>query len=154
MFDGPHQVLFYALPPNSQLLFSEPGNAPLFEDFDRPVGPRGCVVSKSWIKQNFLRIWFLRGHFYKKYPNFDLWFSPLPGTGSDPIKNSSVNLRWILLCQKNYKGILGQKFWRSRIQHIFTLEFFMGSGPGVPPGPSGWVGLKCSKKQKGTGPWF
>ena len=37
MIDGPLQILCYALPPNSELLFSEPGNAPLFEAFDGPV---------------------------------------------------------------------------------------------------------------------
>ena len=43
-------------------------------------------------------------------------------------KNSSVNLRWILLRQKNYKGILGQKFWRSKIQRRLTLELFYRIG--------------------------
>ena len=56
MFDGPLEVLFYALPPNSQLLFSKPEIEPLFEDFDGPVEPRGCVESRSGIKQNVLRI--------------------------------------------------------------------------------------------------
>ena len=31
---GHLQVLFYTRPPNSQLLYSKPGNTPLFEDFD------------------------------------------------------------------------------------------------------------------------
>ena len=44
---GPLQFLFYALPPNSQLLFCEPGIGPLFEAFARPVEPQGCVKSKS-----------------------------------------------------------------------------------------------------------
>ena len=39
--------LFYARPPNSQLLFREPKNAPLFMDDDKPVWPRGCIQSKS-----------------------------------------------------------------------------------------------------------
>ena len=43
-------------PPNSELLFSEPGNAPLFEDFNGPEEPPGCVESKSGIKQNVLGI--------------------------------------------------------------------------------------------------
>ena len=38
--------LFYALPPNSQLLFSEPGIRPFFDDFDEPVGLRGYAVAK------------------------------------------------------------------------------------------------------------
>ena len=50
----PFQVLFDALPPNSQLLFSKPGNAPLFQDFNGPVAPLSCVKSKSSIKQMFL----------------------------------------------------------------------------------------------------
>ena len=50
MFFGHLQVLFYARPPNSQLLFSKPGKAPLLEDFDQPTGPPGCVKSKSSIK--------------------------------------------------------------------------------------------------------
>ena len=36
MFDGPLQVLFYAWPPNSQLLFSEPENGPFFTIFTGP----------------------------------------------------------------------------------------------------------------------
>ena len=38
MIDGPLQVLFYALTPNSQLLRSKPGNGPLLQAFDEPVG--------------------------------------------------------------------------------------------------------------------
>ena len=47
IIDGPLQFLFYALPPNSQLLFSEPGIGPLFGAFAGPVEPQGCVKSKS-----------------------------------------------------------------------------------------------------------
>ena len=43
MFDGNLQVLFYAPPPNSQLLYSKPKNSPLFDDFDSSC----CVTSKS-----------------------------------------------------------------------------------------------------------
>ena len=49
MFDGHLQVLFYAIPPNSQLLFSETGNAPLLRDFHEPVGPQRCMKSKCCI---------------------------------------------------------------------------------------------------------
>ena len=57
MIDGPLQLLFYALPPNSKRLVSETGNAPLFEDFEGPIGPQGLVISKIWIKQNVITIW-------------------------------------------------------------------------------------------------
>ena len=63
---GPHQFLFYALPPNSQLLFCEPGIGPLFEDFEGPIVPQGCVELKSLIKQNVLRIWFCGGSLLEK----------------------------------------------------------------------------------------
>ena len=52
MFDGYLKVLFYAIPPNSQILFSETGNAPLLWDFHKPAGPPGCIQSKSCIKPN------------------------------------------------------------------------------------------------------
>ena len=68
MFDGPLQVLFNAWPPDSELLFCEPGNAPLFEDFYGPVAPQGCIVSKKFSKQHVLRIWFLGGPFSEKIP--------------------------------------------------------------------------------------
>ena len=50
MFLGHLQVLFYARPPNSQLLFSKPGNTPLLLDFDKPPGPLDKVKSKKFIK--------------------------------------------------------------------------------------------------------
>ena len=47
MFLGHLQVLFYTRPPNSQLLFSEPGNGPLLLAFDEPEGALGlCRVKK------------------------------------------------------------------------------------------------------------
>ena len=46
-FLGHLQVLFYARHPIFQLLFSEPGNAPIFERFDWPVAPRGGVEFKK-----------------------------------------------------------------------------------------------------------
>ena len=52
MFDGHLHVLFNALPPNSQLLFSEIGITPLFREFVGPVAPQGCVASK----RNVLKI--------------------------------------------------------------------------------------------------
>ena len=55
MSDGPLQFLFYALPPHSQHLIFEPGNASFLMDFDVPIGPRGCFKSKSQIK-NVLQI--------------------------------------------------------------------------------------------------
>ena len=55
MSDGPLQILFYALPPHSQHLIFEPGNASFLMDFDVPIGPRGCFKSKSQIK-NVLQI--------------------------------------------------------------------------------------------------
>ena len=67
------KFLFTARPPNSQLLFSKPGNRPLFEDFDRPVVPWGSVKSKSWIKQWFIDFDFSGGPFNI---NFDIRFSP------------------------------------------------------------------------------
>ena len=51
---------------------------PFFEEFVGPVGPQGCVLSKSWIKPNVHRILF-KGVSSKNYPNYDVWFSPLPG---------------------------------------------------------------------------
>ena len=60
--------LFYALPRNSKLLFCEPGGAPLFWGFWR-------TRRVSWLYQ-FFGGWFCGGPFFKKYPNFDLWFSP------------------------------------------------------------------------------
>ena len=50
MFLGHLKALFYTRPPNSQLLSSKPGNAPLVRDFDKPAGPPGCVKSKRYIK--------------------------------------------------------------------------------------------------------
>ena len=73
---------FMHCPQNSLLLFSEIGNAPLFEDFDGPVGSWGCVESKSCIKQKVLRIWF-----YTKNVVIPKFWSPpfgqprLPGRG-------------------------------------------------------------------------
>ena len=78
MFDGPLLVLFYAWPPNSQLLFSEPENATPFKDVDGPVGPRGCAQSKVELNKMFLEFDFVGGPFSKKYPNFDFWFSHTP----------------------------------------------------------------------------
>ena len=46
MFLGELQVLLYASPPNFQLLFSKPGNGPIFWDFDMLFGPLGWVKSK------------------------------------------------------------------------------------------------------------
>ena len=56
MFLGHLQVSFYGRPSNSELLFSKPGNTPIFHAFNEPVGPRGCVKSKSLIKQKVLRL--------------------------------------------------------------------------------------------------
>ena len=44
MIDGDHQVLFYVLAPNSQLLFSKTGYGPFLQAFDEPVGPQSCVA--------------------------------------------------------------------------------------------------------------
>ena len=51
--------------------------------------------------------------------------------GPDPIKNSNVNLRWILLRQKFCKGVLGQKFWVAKCSVDLHWNFFIGSGPGA-----------------------
>ena len=51
MFLGHPQVLFYARPPNSQLLFSEPGNSTFAWDFVEPVGPQNHKKYKP--KVNF-----------------------------------------------------------------------------------------------------
>ena len=56
---------------------------PFFKDVDGPVGPRGCVQSKSWIKQNVLRIWFCGGPFYKNTPILTYDFHP-PGHWGTP----------------------------------------------------------------------
>ena len=56
---SPSSLVLYKIP-KSQLLFNERGNGPIFMHFlafDEPVVPQGWVESKSWIKQNVLRIW-------------------------------------------------------------------------------------------------
>ena len=52
MFDVHLQLVFYAGPPNSKLLFCKRGIGPYFDDFDEPVGPRGCIESKSCTSPN------------------------------------------------------------------------------------------------------
>ena len=54
-----------------------------------------------------------------------------PEAGPDPIKSSSVNLCWILLLQKNYKGILGQNFGVAESSVDLRCNFFyrIGSRP-------------------------
>ena len=47
MFDGPFEVLFYALPPNSQFYSSEPAFGPFFEDFDGPLKASGLRRTKK-----------------------------------------------------------------------------------------------------------
>ena len=54
MIDGHLKVLFYRLPPNSQLPLSKPGNAPLSEDLHEPVAPPGCVKTKSCVNQKLM----------------------------------------------------------------------------------------------------
>ena len=49
LFLGHLHVLFNTRPPNSQLLFRKLGNKHLLQIFDEPVGPHGCIVSKSCI---------------------------------------------------------------------------------------------------------
>ena len=46
MFQGHLQVLFYARPPNSQLLFWKPGNRPFLRILT--VVPWGCIKKKSY----------------------------------------------------------------------------------------------------------
>ena len=53
------------------LLFSQLGKRPLFEDFDGPVAPRGCIESKSLMKQNSYNL-ILEGVPYIKIPQFRL----------------------------------------------------------------------------------
>ena len=83
MFLGHLQVLFYAIPLYSQLLFCEIGNGPLLEDFDKPLWPWGCIVSKSCIKQKVTVLGYLQVLqvlLYAVPPNSQLLFSQ-PGKG-------------------------------------------------------------------------
>jgi hypothetical protein len=74
MFDGHLQVLFYAIPPNSQLLFSETGNAPLLRDFHEPVGPQGASNQKLHNTKSLCLMVTLKSCFmqYPQIPNFYL----------------------------------------------------------------------------------
>ena len=64
VFNVPLLFLFYAVPPNSQLLIREHGNGPILLAFDVPKRPQGFVKSKCSIKQNVLRITFCEGPFH------------------------------------------------------------------------------------------
>ena len=71
MFNGHLQVLFYALPPDSQFLFSKPGNGPLLALLLGLQGLRVASYQKVELNKNFLEFDFIGGLFYQKYHNFD-----------------------------------------------------------------------------------
>ena len=54
MFLGHLQNLWYARPPNTQLIFCKPGNSPLFDDLDRPglgrTKKNPCLEGVHYIK--------------------------------------------------------------------------------------------------------
>ena len=85
---------------------------------------RGIALFSSLKKSSFcvfLSLLHLRqhsqGYYYWKNSNDE-------GPGPDPIKNFSVELRWILLGQKICKEILGQKFWSCKLQRNSMLKIF------------------------------
>ena len=104
MFEGHLQVLFNGIPPNSQVLFSESGNAPLFWGF--------------WIIQDVLRIWFCGGPFHKKYPNFDFWLSSSrdPGVPLEPLGCIGSKS-----CIK--QTVTGARFYGGGVPFIKMLKF-------------------------------
>ena len=131
IFDGPLQVLFYALPPNSHLLFSKPGIGPLFEDFDGPVEPRGCVESKSWIKKCFKNMILWGGPFYKEYLIFDFWFSPLPGPWGTRLALGVRRIKKLHKTRSDRRPILGGPFHKN----IEITKFWSAPRPASPSGP-------------------
>ena len=123
MIDGHLKVLFYRLPPNSQLPLSKPGNAPLSEDLHEPVAPPGCVKTKSCVK-----------------PKVNVWRSP---SSLVSCKNKNKFPTFILRTRKptsflgfNFRGVPSMKQYPN-------FDFW----------PSGCVGSKSCIKQKGSLLW-
>ena len=75
MFLGHLQFWFYVRTRNFQLLFCKPGNRSLFRVFDEPIGPQGCIKSKSCIKANVIVSGSSSSFVSCKTPNSQLLFS-------------------------------------------------------------------------------
>ena len=135
MNDGPLQVLFYALLPNPTFYLVNLETPP-FWGFWRHIEPRGCVESKSWIIQNFLRNIFYGGSFLIKKPKF----SPLPEPRGT---RGALRVRQIKKLHKekttsarffggpSYKKCLNSKIWSAPRPALPSGPVFSGCGPKI-----------------------